>query len=41
MVVEDLDEAHPKTIAMINNTARNFVKFFISDLLVVLDDLVD
>jgi hypothetical protein len=29
---EDLDEAHPKTIAMINKTATNFVKFFILNL---------
>jgi hypothetical protein len=34
VVVEDLDEAQPKTIAMINKTATNFVDLLISDLLV-------
>jgi hypothetical protein len=41
VVVEDLDEAHPKTIAMMIKTAANFVKFFILDLVVGLDDRVD
>jgi hypothetical protein len=34
VVVEDLDEAQPKTIAIINKTATNFVNLFIFDLLV-------
>jgi hypothetical protein len=34
-VVEDLDEAQPKTIAMINKTAANFVNLLILDLHVI------
>jgi hypothetical protein len=34
VVFEDLDEAQPKTIAMINKTATDFVNLLISDLLV-------
>jgi hypothetical protein len=34
VVVEDLDEAQPKTIAIINKTATNFVNLLILDLLV-------
>jgi hypothetical protein len=33
LVVEDLDEAQPKTSAMINKTATNFVNLLILDLL--------
>jgi len=41
VVFEDLDEAQPKTIAIINRTATNFLTLLILDLLFDLDDLVD